>query len=303
MAAKFVFVCIIFYLGLIQVTLTADWYTARDGHQYLIETAASNNWLQAMGQCSRRGLQLVVINNEIKNNALVDLIKSNFGTLHDFWIGHHDEFNTKNDTDRSWYSVATGEPITYSNWNSGEPNNYNGPEHCTELKSNTNYKWNDEPCDAISVGFICEEHYKTTQCQNDIQRKRYSTNEKNTQLDSDFLETQKNIQAYHAQERNDTDILLLNWEKASEDVFGIFKKSLNDFLKKKPYLQAVIADIGEEINAIATEAKNEIAKLTQQTHESIEIVQLNGERSVNNETSGFAEKIKIHNNEVDSIFY
>ncbi|XP_061401398.1 lectin subunit alpha-like [Musca vetustissima] len=301
MAGKFVVGFAIFAVVFLQLAAAADWYTGSDGRNYLIEGSASYTWFQAMDQCSRRGLQLVMIDNEVKNNAIIDLIKIHFGKSRDLWIGHHDEFNSKKDKTRTWYSVATGSPIAYSNWNKGEPNNYKGNEHCTEISVKADFKWNDEKCDENYYGFICEEHYKTTQCHNDVQTKRYAANEKNSKLAADFSETQQNIQTQLIESRNDTDQQFVNWEKSSDEVFENFKKSLDDYLKKKPYLMAVVADIGDDINALAMEAKNEIAKLTQETQQSIVTSQLNGEQLVNNETSAFAEKIKIHNNEVDSL--
>ncbi|XP_061392258.1 lectin subunit alpha-like [Musca vetustissima] len=277
MAGKFAVCFTIFAIGFWPLATAADWYTGSDGRNYLIEGSASYTWFQAMDQCSRRGLQLVMIDNEVKNNAIIDLIKIHFGKSPDLWIGHHDEFNSKKDKTRTWYSVATGSPIAYSNWNKGEPNNYKGNEHCTEISVKADFKWNDEKCDENYYGFICEEHYKATQCHNDVQTKRYAANEKNSKLAADFSETQQNIQTQLIESRNDTD------------------------QQFKPYLMAVVADIGDDINALAVEAKNEIAKLTQQTHQSIATAQLNGEQLVNNETSAFAEKIKIHNNEVDSL--
>uniref|UniRef100_A0A1I8MY01 C-type lectin domain-containing protein n=1 Tax=Musca domestica TaxID=7370 RepID=A0A1I8MY01_MUSDO len=302
MAGKFaVVIFLTFLFGLCQLATAADWDTASDGRQYLIETSVGYNWLQAVDQCSRRGLQLVVIDNEVKNNAIIDLIKSKFGSAKDLWVGHHDEYNTKKDKNRPWYSIATGQEITFSNWYISEPNNYKSQEHCAEIKSSARFQWYDESCTDSYYGYICEEHYKTTQCHNDVQAKRYSTNEKNALLSSDFTETQTNIQNQLNQTRNETNAALLNWNKSSKVVFENFKKSLDGYLKKKPYLQAVVADIGDDINALAVEAENEILNLNQQTQESLANVQLNAEQSITNETLAFAEKIKIHNNEVDSL--
>lgn len=48
--------------------------------------------------------------------------------------------------------MATGKPITFTNWNAGEPNNFryeNGEEeNCLELwnRDGKGLKWNDSPC-------------------------------------------------------------------------------------------------------------------------------------------------------------
>ncbi|XP_076980868.1 pulmonary surfactant-associated protein D [Tamandua tetradactyla] len=42
------------------------------------------------------------------------------------------------------FTYPTGEPLTYSNWAPGEPNNNGGAENCVEIF--TNGKWNDKSC-------------------------------------------------------------------------------------------------------------------------------------------------------------
>jgi hypothetical protein len=44
-------------------------------------------------------------------------------------------------------------PITYTNWNRGEPNNHRKNEHCAAVWGG--YKWNDAVCHE-SFGFICQ---------------------------------------------------------------------------------------------------------------------------------------------------
>ena len=38
---------------------------------------------------------------------------------------------------------STSEPISYSNWADGEPNDNGGTEDCVFIYANTNGKWND----------------------------------------------------------------------------------------------------------------------------------------------------------------
>ncbi|XP_015425957.1 PREDICTED: pulmonary surfactant-associated protein D-like [Myotis davidii] len=51
------------------------------------------------------------------------------------------------------FTYPGGEPLVYSNWASGEPNNYGGNEHCVEMY--TTGKWNDRPCGEKRL-VICE---------------------------------------------------------------------------------------------------------------------------------------------------
>ena len=47
-------------------------------------------------------------------------------------------------------------PVTFTNWNAGEPNNMNSvQEHCIQLLDNFGYEWNDQPCSTKSC-FVCE---------------------------------------------------------------------------------------------------------------------------------------------------
>lgn len=51
------------------------------------------------------------------------------------------------------FTYPTGEPLVYSNWAPGEPNNNGGSEHCVEIF--TNGKWNDKVCGEPRL-VVCE---------------------------------------------------------------------------------------------------------------------------------------------------
>jgi len=46
-------------------------------------------------------------------------------------------------------------PLTYTNWNNGEPNNHGGYESCVNIWPRYNYRWNDEEC-MLKSCFVCE---------------------------------------------------------------------------------------------------------------------------------------------------
>ena len=45
------------------------------------------------------------------------------------------------------------EPLTYTNWDSGQPNNYGGNQKCLSIKQN--YRWDDAPCTNV-YNYICQ---------------------------------------------------------------------------------------------------------------------------------------------------
>lgn len=78
-----------------------------------------------------------------------------FGNEH-FWTSGTDLADEGN-----FFWMATGRPITFTNWNAGEPNNFryeNGEEeNCMELwnRDGKGLKWNDSPC-SFETYFVCE---------------------------------------------------------------------------------------------------------------------------------------------------
>jgi len=47
--------------------------------------------------------------------------------------------------------------MNYTNWLSGEPNNYRGNESCISVVTTSGNKWNDENCDQ-ELCFVCDSH-------------------------------------------------------------------------------------------------------------------------------------------------
>lgn len=82
-------------------------------------------------------------------------IVSGFGNEH-FWTSGTDLAEEGN-----FFWMSTGRPITFTNWNAGEPNNFeyeNGEqENCLELwnRDGKGLKWNDSPC-SFETYFVCE---------------------------------------------------------------------------------------------------------------------------------------------------
>ncbi|XP_075155780.1 lectin subunit alpha-like [Haematobia irritans] len=281
---------LLLFAVLVQVVSSAEWYTASDGHQYLIEEETKYNWLQAMDQCSQMGLQLAVIDNEEKNEALTTLLRSIFGTSRDLWIGHHDAFNTKKDKKRNWYSIANGEILEFSYWHSGEPNNHWG-EHCAQIYGKADFRWNDGDCASKTIGFICEENYHTSQCRLDVENKKNSTNERISQIAQEFVSTQNNIQKIISETRNESGNLLIEWKRSTENILENFKN-----------LKIMIANLGKTIDEVYARTNKKILKLSESTRERIESAQEKGEELVYDQHIDFADKLEKFYEDVSQTF-
>merc|ERR1711935_955973 len=73
-----------------------------------------------------------------------------------FWTSGTDQGE-----EAKFFWMGTGKPVTYQNWNAGEPNNFEyedgEQEHCLEMwdRDGKGLGWNDTPC-SFSTFFICE---------------------------------------------------------------------------------------------------------------------------------------------------
>ncbi|XP_039283651.1 mannose-binding protein C-like [Nilaparvata lugens] len=114
------------------------------------------NWYRAAQYCRYHGMHLASISSQEENDKLEKHIRD-FGLGHEhFWTSGTDQAE-----EGTFFWMSTGRPITFTNWNTGEPNNFryeNGEEeHCLELwnRDGKGLKWNDSPC-SFETYFVCE---------------------------------------------------------------------------------------------------------------------------------------------------
>jgi len=114
------------------------------------------NWYKAEQYCRFHGMHLASINSEEEQKNLQEHIQS-YGMGHEhFWTSGTDQAE-----EGKFFWMSTGKPVTYENWNAGEPNNFqyeNGEqEHCLELwnRDGKGLRWNDTPC-SFETFFVCE---------------------------------------------------------------------------------------------------------------------------------------------------
>ncbi|KAL7880769.1 hypothetical protein SRHO_G00030230 [Serrasalmus rhombeus] len=120
-------------------------------------------WTDAQNYCKEKYTDLATIESQEEMNALLAVLNRKTGY---FWIGLRQKKNVKN---TCFQGAAAGPPMTsgvnrcwtwsdgsnfsYSNWNSGEPNNA-GTDNCGDLRSANRYRWNDGLC-SYTNQFVC----------------------------------------------------------------------------------------------------------------------------------------------------
>ena len=72
--------------------------------------------------------------------------------INEFWIGISDREN-----EGTFVYDSDGKDLVWTNWNTGEPNDWRNGEDCvrSDDRSAGKYKWNDDKCDS-KYSIICE---------------------------------------------------------------------------------------------------------------------------------------------------
>nr|XP_029734465.1 perlucin-like [Aedes albopictus] len=127
--------------------------------QYVIPYAKTN-WIGALEYCSRRNMRLAIITNSTENQLVLDEIHSvqanSMTALSNVWIGASDNLQ-----EGSFVWHETGEPVQYTSWAPGQPDNKWSNEDCVEIAyrwyTRWSWAWNDRQC-TNEQNFICESH-------------------------------------------------------------------------------------------------------------------------------------------------
>lgn len=127
--------------------------TTWQGHRYQVFENQASTWVEAENYCQSLGGHLATISCQEENDFIYQVMVNAGYTSAYFGLTDHDKEGT-------WIWV-TGEPVTYTNWHSGEPNSENANEDYAlfyyKYKDKT---WNDGNFE-YSIGnkgsaFICE---------------------------------------------------------------------------------------------------------------------------------------------------
>ena len=122
------------------------------GHHYHVFSGVGNSWEEAQQFCESMGGHLATVNDDFENLRLYRLMKDSGYDSAYFGL-------TRSNVTGQWRWV-NGEPVTYMNWNPGEPNNERGRERYGMYYWKHQYTWNDGDFGNGTVGdntaFICE---------------------------------------------------------------------------------------------------------------------------------------------------
>jgi hypothetical protein len=125
-------------------TATAPYVCEFGSHGFhLIGTNAT--WSSAASNCEGRGGYLATISDATENERVRSLI-ANAGQWHT-WLGLNDAAN------EGFWGWTSQESMSYTNWNSGEPNNGGGVEDWAEMYNTGS--WNDASSTATAP-YVCE---------------------------------------------------------------------------------------------------------------------------------------------------
>jgi cysteine-rich repeat protein len=122
------------------------------GHCY--ETVSTlRNWPDAQADCARGGAHLVTLQNSAEEALVEGLLAQQLPGV-DTWHGLTNRTQA-NPPDFEW---VTGEPVTWTAWDSGEPNNP-GVENCGIILKAVRHagfgRWDNRACTS-TLGYVCE---------------------------------------------------------------------------------------------------------------------------------------------------
>lgn len=120
------------------------------GHEYAA-TDDPLTWQQAENQAVKLGGHLAAVTTQAEQ----DFLTANFAIHEDIWIGLSDHAN------KGRLTWTTGEPVDYTAYFPGEPNNLGGAEDFVQMNL-TSGLWNDNSGTAMHRGIIELNHPPTS---------------------------------------------------------------------------------------------------------------------------------------------
>jgi len=132
-----------------------------NGHYYAL-TTTTEDWLTAEAEAAALGGHLASVTSQGEQDFLVNTFVSGANDHHILWIGLTDQ-----DVEGT-FVWSSGEAVTYTNWQGGEPNNFNGIEDYVAINwhfgnnigGSTIGAWNDTPLNGTNFNATQPEPYR-----------------------------------------------------------------------------------------------------------------------------------------------
>lgn len=145
--ARILLAALILFLGLPAYSYAVPAYNPATGHWYDTVPGGLHNWADAEAGAVALGGHLVTINDAAEQQWLLD---NGWGApFFNYWVGLNDIVT------EGTFVWVSGEPVTYTNWAGGEPNNSGGNEDAVVMNWNSwPGLWNDVPVDFAATGIV-----------------------------------------------------------------------------------------------------------------------------------------------------
>jgi hypothetical protein len=122
-----------------------------NGVHYWTDGGMGRNWEQARAFCRGMGGELASIHSDADMACAIRIVAPSGNLPHGAWIGLHEEQEEGN------WRWSDGTPVNFIAWMKGEPSNDSGgPHDCGHLWREHEFQWNDIPCSATDIAFLCE---------------------------------------------------------------------------------------------------------------------------------------------------
>lgn len=142
MKKLFLFGMLLVVILSVAVMAEEDGWIINPANNHYYKLTEPMSWMDAEAQAEEWGAHLATVNDAGENAWLA----STFEYLNSFWIGFNDI-----DEEGTWV-WTNGEPVAYTNWAEGEPNNFCGipdcwgaPENAAAMFQHLGFQWNDIP--------------------------------------------------------------------------------------------------------------------------------------------------------------
>ncbi|MDA3863725.1 MAG: FG-GAP-like repeat-containing protein [Deltaproteobacteria bacterium] len=112
------------------------------GRKIYLSCSEPMTFEQAVQFCGQQHSEMLVLNNDNENNFVASFITEAV------WLGITDQ-----EEEGNFVTLDNNSP-DYTNWEEGQPDNYNSSEDCAVLRTSSN-KWNDLACDSTQA-VVCE---------------------------------------------------------------------------------------------------------------------------------------------------